>query len=247
MSPIQRSRGFSLIELLVVIGVITILTAIVLPLIPVGYLSSRRSACLSNLQQIGRAIVTYAGNHSFHFPAPAHADTAEAGHDPLNDEKYWDGHKVGDEYVSYTWKGKLYAYMGGRADMTEDEVYKVMKCPSVRYFNGHKGFYGANAYVTMHYGTPETLLRAGRKKALHFDQIESPSTTFMIGENNTGHWAVRPEAPRSPTDFTPATAAATLYARHGGKANWVFFDGSARMLTKAEAQEQKCRLWLDIK
>jgi prepilin-type N-terminal cleavage/methylation domain-containing protein len=251
MRPFRQHRAFTLVELLVVIGVITILAALLLPALTGATSQAKTASCISNLSQLAKAAVTYHGNFGFQFPSPAHTNTASSGGDQLNDEQYWDGDKVDEEYISYTWKGKLRNYIGSREDMDEDSVYKVMKCPAVRLFNGHKSFYGSNAYVTMHYGledgTPEELVRFGKMKALHFDQIEDHTNTFMFGENNTGHWAVRPEVPREPTDFTAATEQAMLYTRHDKRSTWVFFDGSAKALTKEDAQARECILWLGIK
>ncbi|MGQ9575910.1 MAG: DUF1559 domain-containing protein [Thermoguttaceae bacterium] len=55
----NRSRGFTLVELLVVIAIIGILIALLLPAVQAAREAARRSACLSNLRQIGLALHTY--------------------------------------------------------------------------------------------------------------------------------------------------------------------------------------------
>src|SRR5215204_1217204 len=58
-----RLAGFTLVELLVVIGIIALLVAVLVPALSKAREKSRRTACLSNLRSLGQAMYLYA--HAF--------------------------------------------------------------------------------------------------------------------------------------------------------------------------------------
>jgi len=64
----QRWHGFTVLELLVVISVLAILAALLFTTIPAAMAASRRTACISNLRQIGAGIGIYAADNSGQIP-----------------------------------------------------------------------------------------------------------------------------------------------------------------------------------
>lgn len=68
---IYRTRGFTLIEVLIVVGIIGLLTAIAVPVISRARAASKRVTCISNLHQIAAAFHVFADRNGGYLPDPS--------------------------------------------------------------------------------------------------------------------------------------------------------------------------------
>ena len=118
-SPLSRRRfGFTLVELLVVIGIIALLISILLPTLSSARKSAKSIVCSSNQRQLGLAFVQYANDHNQRLPYGYWN-----GIQPAPD----DGSRFGFNYnEAGEWSNLLVAHMTGLGGGTYKEMNEAL-------------------------------------------------------------------------------------------------------------------------
>jgi prepilin-type N-terminal cleavage/methylation domain-containing protein len=128
-SPAPRSAAcaFTLVELLVVIGIVAVLIAILLPVLGKARAQANRTVCLSNLRQLGTGIVMYCNDNDGWFPTCADADDGLAFGPYADDWIHWQANRDLNNSA-------IARYVGRGAKLTS-----VLRCPADT-FDGRKTY-----------------------------------------------------------------------------------------------------------
>lgn len=134
--PTTTPAGFTLIDLLVVIGIIAILMGILLPALSAAREQAKAVVCQSNLHQIGLGFQMYASANQGCMPACGE-DGDPAGPLLLPDKLGWESEMMWMNGVCRAVTGKSYddlqvASMNGGPPLPIETSNHVLVCPSAR-------------------------------------------------------------------------------------------------------------------
>ena len=195
--------GFTLMELLITIGIIGVLSSLVFAGAKMAGDYSKRAGCLSNLRQWGTALQLYVPEHNGDLPRRGQGVQM-----------------VGQFNRPEDWFNALPSYMGMdsllemRKKGTEPKPGQrsVFVCPAADKFQpGSKTFlsYGMNMYLSQwNQPTPDNLF-----------QLDNPAQLAFMADSPGGY-----------ASTIPSASGYSVPARHGGSACVVFCDGHAACL-----------------
>jgi len=252
MSSVRKPNAFTLVELLVVIGIISVLVSLLLPSLQKARAQAQALSCLANMRQIGLAIRLYANEHQDQLPPFAdmlfnnpwtrlnvkNVNLPAGATDPLFRTD------IMTTNFAYCFADYIFPYL---------KVKKVFNCPVTYPVAGYPQdtseycHYGMNRWVSNFANGAYSYVTFGRAPT-KYGQIHRASEVCLLGEAGLGgqvfgqmcagevheFWYNQgTDLYRHGTISTPINGYHACYYGYDGSrggANMIFCDGSGRWM-----------------
>lgn len=150
----SRASAFTLVELLIVIGIIAILVSLLLPAVGKMREQGRQVQCLSNLRGLGTAMLAYAADNDGFLPATAQnvvdSGGMYSGKYPPNDWLFWQPNRTpsyGNQQFVHSAIAKYLNLNYGSMDFSPNSSNLApLRCPSDDSWSLRLAPVGAGAY-----------------------------------------------------------------------------------------------------
>lgn len=257
----SRRKGFTLVELLVVIGIIAVLISILLPSLTKARKAANAVACASNLRQIGNALTMYQNENNGAFPFCA-IDTGAwqkiTWDDLLN--AYWNGSAPHDD----SWPSGIYGsttLIGIRVLRCPEDIFEALRPVwALGYQQGERdairsytmvtavyydtptandNYAGAGAYVWSNKVTgtwPDITVTNPNFRSYKVKDFPSSAGTIVLSEHFNNNIAGHPIGAmvNRPVELWPQLTDMPDIPHSGGRRNNLYADGHVELNTLAE-------------
>jgi len=240
-SPLERlservcgAGGFTLLELLVVIGIIAILAGLLLPALAKAKEQGRSTACKSNMHQIALGMLLYADDNRDYLPWPGDVDRdldpdwVFGGQDNTyaNAPKMWKSAAYGFHaeagsvfsYVTSQPRVERAIYLRGGSPAAYEtantnRTFPVYRCPSTGAIGAAlRVNFSMNSFLDPIYHRP-----VAPRGVLHSAIVNPVQKLLLINED--------PKTMRNASFVPEGTAANGKFVVHNGRVNMAYCDG----------------------
>ncbi len=199
---IARREGFTLIELLVVIAIIAILASMLLPALAKAKGKAKGIKCISNLRQMGIAMISFSDDHG-HYPV---------GIDPRRD-------------AAWIWPSQLREHISGGRNV------ELFKCPSAPEQAQWKVQFGSGLPAEDGYLADEVRLVPGGSSFMSYGYNVWGAYDGLVPNQGLGvykgdplYGETKPSEVRNPTEMI-AIGDSNWDLKRNGDRNWSGFIG----------------------
>lgn len=195
----MKARAFTLIELLIVIGIVAVLAAMSVSSLAALRTKARSTQCISNLNQWGMALQHYLRDNDGYLPRRGQGVQQVF---QLTNRDDW--FNVLPEYLDMPAYSNL--WLAGKIPKPHDRSVFVCPAAEANTTGGSTNFitYGMNMYICRYDQTNRTKII----------QLPNISTLAFLADSPGGY-----------ASTVPSAYGYSVIARHGGYANVAFFDG----------------------
>lgn len=233
----SRPGAFTLLEILVVVAIMMLLAALLFPVFAQARERARRTTCLSNLKQMGSAMLMYSQDNDGFLPAWTNfwvcATNGTTGGIGPNDAT-----TCGDDTPDRYWDAAIWPYVkSGAPGALNPEMGGVWHCPSSELDERYTS-YGYSMGIAV-YSLDEFYYLFPPEASLH-----DATRTVFVGDGGTAGRLGRPQdlqgyAQRHVPGYEWMVGGTKAYSRdapfrHQDGANYLFCDGHAKWM-KASA------------
>ena len=238
--------GFTLIELMVVIGIVAVLLALIFPAVTAVKASAQRIYCANNLRHLYLANTMYADDHGYYVAA----SPGMIG----SNNKRWHGSRPDRNKPFDDKNGPLAPYLGQTGIRHCPSFRSARKSTESHAFESGCGGYGYNSLGAGSQTWELGLCKAAMEHGMTPSDIQKPGLTIMFADCAFPQpYGSNPEylveysfaepfrwvfSPGSSSGFSPDPS---IHFRHRGRANVVWCDGhvSSEKMTRSGAKHFK--------